>query len=293
MMKEQRNEEKHGKKKYGRHRRKKRGRIFLLVLTILAGGILVGCGLVNLFSRSARASVGSQVLAAETAASQEENESAEAAADEEEEALTAACREIYEGNEELLILVNKEHAIPEDYEVSLQMLNNGRVEVAEVLYDDLTELLTTAAEEGGYTYYIMSGYRDADYQQSLIDADVLSRMKLYGMTEEEALEETLRYVMPAGCSEHETGLALDIVAAGNSALDESQASEPGILWPHENSWRYGFILRYPEDKEESTQIDYEPWHFRYVGREAAQFLYEQDLTLEEFCELAGIFDENN
>ncbi|MCD8330064.1 MAG: M15 family metallopeptidase [Lachnospiraceae bacterium] len=265
----------------------------MLAFFLLAGGILVGCGLVNLFSRSARASVGSQVLAAETADSQEESESAEAAADEEQEALAAACREIYEGNEELLVLVNKEHAIPEDYEVSLQMLNNGRVEVAEVLYDDLTELLTTAAEEGGYTYYIMSGYRDADYQQSLIDADVLSRMKLYGMTEEEALEETLRYVMPAGCSEHETGLALDIVAAGNSALDESQASEPGILWLHENSWRYGFILRYPEDKEESTQIDYEPWHFRYVGREAAQFLYEQDLTLEEMYEIAGLFDESD
>ncbi|MCD8054997.1 MAG: M15 family metallopeptidase [Lachnospiraceae bacterium] len=293
MMKEQRNEERHSVKKYGRRRRKVRGRIFLLAFMILVGGVLAGCGLTARLFRGIGATGGSRVLAAESTASKEESSAEEETADAEQEELAAACRALYEEYEDLLVLVNKEHAMPEEYEVTLKMLNNGRVEVAEVLYDDLTTMLTEAAEEGGYTYYLMSGYRDAEYQQSLVDADVLSRMTLYGMTEEEALEETLRYVMPAGYSEHKTGLALDIVAAGNSALDESQASEPGILWLHENSWRYGFILRYPEDKEDITQIDYEPWHFRYVGREAAQFLYEQNLTLEELCELADVFDEND
>ncbi len=194
------------------------------------------------------------------------------------------CCEIYEASKELLVLVNKEYAIPEDYEVSLRSLNDSDVEVAEVLYEDLKEMLSDACEEGAYSYYFVSGYRDSEYQQQLIDADVASYMSQYGLTEAEALEKTLEQVLPAGHSEHETGLALDITAAGNGALDETQASEPAVIWLHENCWKYGFILRYPEDKEEVTQISYEPWHFRYVGKEAAEFLYENNLTLEEFYE---------
>ena len=101
------------------------------------------------------------------------------------------------------------------------------------------------------------------------------------------MELTYQQVMPAGHSEHETGLALDITARGNDKLDESQAAEKEIQWLHENCWKYGFILRYPKDKEAVTGISYEPWHFRYVGREAAEYLYENRLTLEEFWELIG------
>lgn len=195
----------------------------------------------------------------------------------------AECRRLYAENQDLLVLVNKECALPDTYELPLQSLQNKRVKVAAVMYEDLREMLKDASDYG-YTYSLVSGFRDAEYQQGLVQKDVQKYMRQENLSLEEALEKTYEQVMPSGHSEHETGLAIDITASGNTALDETQAEEPGIIWLHENCRKYGFILRYPQDKEDITQISYEPWHFRYVGREAAEFLYEQELTLEEFYE---------
>ena len=88
--------------------------------------------------------------------------------------------------------------------------------------------------------------------------------------------------MPPGCSEHETGLALDIVSLDNQRLEEAQEETPENIWLRENCWKYGFILRYPRGKEDITGIDYEPWHFRYVGHAAAEEITRLGLTLEEY-----------
>ncbi|MBQ9141542.1 MAG: M15 family metallopeptidase [Lachnospiraceae bacterium] len=109
----------------------------------------------------------------------------------------------------------------------------------------------------------------------------MARLKCYRI---EALEKTYEQTMPAGKSEHETGLALDLLCSENVNMDISQADEPGNRWLAEHAHEYGFILRYPKDKEDITDIYYEPWHFRYVGKETAAFLYEQEWTLEEFWE---------
>lgn len=194
------------------------------------------------------------------------------------------CEKLYENHRELLILVNKDNVLASDYQQPLKLLKNKRVKVAQVMYQDLKTMLTDAENTGGYNYQLVSGYRAAPYQQSLVDRDVRSYIEA-GKTHEEALRLTYQQVMPAGYSEHETGLALDITARGNDKLDESQAEEEGIQWLHKNCWRYGFILRYPKEKEAVTQISYEPWHFRYVGREAAAYLYENQLTLEELYQL--------
>lgn len=196
------------------------------------------------------------------------------------------CKKLYENQQDLLVLVNKDMVIASNYQQSLKLLKNKRVKVAQVMYQDLKTMLTDAGNAGGYSYQLVSGYRAASYQQSLVDRDINSYMAA-GKTHEEALELTYQQVMPAGHSEHETGLALDITAKGNDKLDESQATEKEIQWLHENCWKYGFILRYPKDKEAVTGISYEPWHFRYVGREAAAYLYENQLTLEEFWKLLG------
>ena len=87
-----------------------------------------------------------------------------------------------------------------------------------------------------------------------------------------------------GTSEHQTGLALDIVDAGYQELDEAQENTPVQQWLMRNSWRYGFILRYPTGKSNITGIIYEPWHYRYVGRDAARAIYESGLCLEEYLE---------
>jgi D-alanyl-D-alanine carboxypeptidase len=194
------------------------------------------------------------------------------------------CRQIYENNPELLVLVNKEHELDEDYDSKLRSICKGRLEASDRLYEDLCAMLQAAGTEGS-DYWIASAYRSRERQQELVDEDVSALMQK-GFSYEDALEETLRETMPAGYSEHETGLALDLLCSGNTAMDVSQADEPGNQWLMQHCQEYGFILRYPEDKVSVTEIDYEPWHFRYVGKEAAQYITEHGLTLEEFVELA-------
>ena len=142
------------------------------------------------------------------------------------------------------------------------------------------EMLAAGRAEG-LSFTVASAYRSTDSQRQLFDEDVEARVS-EGMTEDEAREETARWTMPPGCSEHETGLAVDIVATDNQRLDDTQEQTPETIWLHENCWRFGFILRYPAGKEDVTGIDYESWHYRYVGIEAARYLTEQQLTLDEF-----------
>lgn len=202
----------------------------------------------------------------------------------EEIGLFRECQEVYEENKELLILVNKEHALEDvSYENNLRQICNGRLQASKVLYSDLVDLLAAAGEEG-YQYWIASAYRSKERQQELVDEDV-ARYMAQGMSRQEALAKTYEQTMPAGKSEHETGLALDILCSENLNMDETQAEEPGNKWLVEHAHEYGFVLRYPADKEEITGIFYEPWHFRYVGKEVAVFLRENELTLEEFWEI--------
>jgi D-alanyl-D-alanine carboxypeptidase len=193
------------------------------------------------------------------------------------------CRAIYENNPEILVLVNKENELDVDYDASLRSICKGRLQASDRLYDDLCAMLK-AAQDAGYGYWIASAYRSRERQQELIDEDVAALMKK-GYSYANALEETLMDTMPAGYSEHETGLALDILCSGNMNMDVSQADEKGNQWLVDHAAEYGFILRYPEDKVAVTEIEYEPWHFRYVGKEAAKYITENGLTLEEFWDI--------
>lgn len=184
---------------------------------------------------------------------------------------------------DLLILVNKEMPLPEDFEVELQMLSNGEKSVAKVMYEPLKKMMNDGSEEG-LDFVIASAYRDSEYQKRLLDEDIELAMKEQGLTWQEAYDQETRETMPPGYSEHETGLAVDIVALDYQYLDEKQGLTKESIWLRENCSRYGFILRYPEGKEEVTGIDYESWHFRYVGVEAAQEIMEQGITLEEYLE---------
>lgn len=105
---------------------------------------------------------------------------------------------------------------------------------------------------------------------------------LVGYSAEEAKIEAAKSVAVPGTSEHQLGLAVDIVDVNNQNLDSSQEHTPVQKWLMENSWKYGFILRYPKGKSEITGIIYEPWHYRYVGKEAAADIVERGITLEEY-----------
>ncbi len=185
-----------------------------------------------------------------------------------------------EKDDALLILVNASHPLPEDYAPELTRLSDWDLSVASVCYDDLKAMLAAGRAEG-MAFQICSAYRTRDEQQTLFDEDVRRRMA-QGQTRAQAEQETARYTMRPGCSEHESGLALDIVSMSNQMLDETQVQTGETRWLHAHSWEYGFILRYPADKEDVTGVAYEAWHYRYVGREAAAYLYAQNLTLEEY-----------
>lgn len=183
-------------------------------------------------------------------------------------------------NPELLILVNKDNPLPEGYKAELRSISNGRLKASKEICDALTELLKDGGD-AGYSFWIASAYRSKEKQQQLVNEDVNVFMN-QGMGYQEALAETHKEVMPPGCSEHETGLAVDILASDNLNMDISQEKSRGNQWLRENCAKYGFILRYPKGKENITKVNYEPWHFRYVGKEAAEFIMDNNLTLEEF-----------
>ncbi len=191
--------------------------------------------------------------------------------------------EIYRENPEELVLVNRENPLESSYDSMLRQICGGRLEASTRLYGELQMMLEDAAE-AGHTFWIASAYRSREKQQELIDEEV-EMLVNEGLSRDSALEEVYRETMPAGCSEHETGLALDILASGNVEMDQSQGETEGNQWLRENCQDYGFVLRYPEDKSSVTGVDYEPWHFRYVGKRAARFLKNHGLTLEEFYQL--------
>ena len=183
--------------------------------------------------------------------------------------------------DDLLLLVNKDHALPEDYEIQLYWLQNKSCAVSVEMYDALKEMLTDGSTDGR-EFVVASGYRDTAYQKKLLEEDIESSMANEGLTYQQAYEKETRETMPPGYSEHETGLAVDIVSLNYQILDEQQENTPENRWLQENCSRYGFILRYPKGKGDITGIDYEAWHFRYVGREAAQEIMSRGITLEEY-----------
>ena len=178
-----------------------------------------------------------------------------------------------------LLLVNPWNALPEDYEVELATLSNG-LQVDARIYDDLNDMLTDC-RAAGLEPIVCSAYRTQATQTRLYNNKV-ARVRASGVPEDQVEAEAARWVAPPGTSEHQTGLALDIVAASYQILDEKQEDTAEQKWLMENSWKYGFILRYPSEKSAVTGIGYEPWHYRYVGKAAAAEIYRTGVCLEEY-----------
>ena len=192
--------------------------------------------------------------------------------------LTAADQAVSQEDWQLL-LVNAWHKLPEDYHVELKTLANG-LQVDARIYDDLNAMLTNC-REAGLEPIVCSAYRTEDTQTRLYRNKV-SRLLSAGWSRDTVEQEAARWVAPPGTSEHQTGLALDIVSADYQLLDEQQAQTPEQQWLMAHCWEYGFVLRYPADKCAVTGIGYEPWHYRYVGKEAAREMQQKGLCLEEY-----------
>lgn len=179
-----------------------------------------------------------------------------------------------------LILVNPWNSIPENYDISLMQLKNGQ-SVDERIYPDLQKMMDDCRVQG-LSPLICSSYRTNEVQNGLFNKQVQKYLSR-GYTKEDANSEAAKWVAVPGTSEHQLGLALDIVAESNQILDASQETAEQ-KWLINNSYKYGFILRYPSDKSNITGISYEPWHYRYVGKEVAAKITEKGICLEEYLE---------
>ena len=177
------------------------------------------------------------------------------------------------------ILVNAKNPIPDDWTVDLVQLKNGH-QIDRRAYDSLQKMMDDARAKG-WNPLICSSYRTTSYQQQLFNNRV-QRMKNQGMSEKEAIADTEKWIAIPGTSEHETGLAVDIVTSENQNLDNSQLNSACQKWMMEHCYDYGFILRYPENKTKITGIDFEPWHYRYVGYDIAQYIKQNGICLEEY-----------
>lgn len=179
-----------------------------------------------------------------------------------------------------LILVNGDHPLDASYvPEKLTEISQG-YQVDDRIASDLQQMLDDGAAQG-LSMYVTSAYRSYDQQIETFNASMQNRLE-QNMTPLEAYQETSTSVALPGTSEHATGLAVDIISTSYGELDDRQGDTAEQKWLMEHCWEYGFILRYPPEKSDITGIIYEPWHYRYVGKEAAQEITEQGITLEEY-----------
>lgn len=176
-------------------------------------------------------------------------------------------------------LVNPWNKLPKDYTVELTSLSHGH-QIATLCYDDLKQMFADC-KAAGASPAICSSYRSQQKQEALFQRKMEQYLR-QGHSQQEAAQLAGKVVAVPGTSEHQLGLALDIVDQQNWNLDQSQENTPTQRWLLENSWKYGFILRYPNAKSQITGIIYEPWHYRYVGRKIAAEIHDSGLCLEEY-----------
>lgn len=179
-----------------------------------------------------------------------------------------------------LTLVNLQYRLPEDYKPTLQAAVEGSSVQLDARVAPFYAEMYAAAKADGCTLTPYSGYRTFARQQENFDRKVAYYVS-QGLSEAEATAQTQTRILPAGASEHNMGFAMDIVSASADFISTKEFS-----WLTAHAYEYGFILRYPENKTDITGVMYEPWHWRFVGKEAAAEMQKSGQCLEEYLGVA-------
>lgn len=182
------------------------------------------------------------------------------------------------------VLVNRNNTLPKNYvpkdlyqtdnnENNFHKFSDPTLKpMIRLVLKPFVEQMMEDARKEGISFIIDSGYRSYDYQQVILDELI-----------EEKGDEAYKLVALPGSSEHQTGLAIDIAYYKNGVYDDDvKETDPEAIWLALNSYKYGFILRYPKGKESITGYNFEPWHFRFVGLDLAKEIYDRNITLEEY-----------
>ncbi len=199
------------------------------------------------------------------------------------------CLRVYGWNRDrhetrLLVLINEWNSYERaDFKPELEEIDGG-FKLDRQCVKDFRHMMCDC-RDAGCSPKLVSAYRDRQEQERLY-AEKTLELEVQGQVK----ELTVQNPAHPGRSEHELGLAADIVDEAYPYMDSKQADTKTCKWLRENSWQYGFILRYPEGQEESTGFSYQPWHYRYVGIEAARQIHDMDICLEKYIEM--FYSEN-
>lgn len=178
----------------------------------------------------------------------------------------------------LLVLVNQETPLPDDWTVDLVPVTEGSEELIDArAYDDLFAM-TEAARKEGVWFWVTSAYRSRELQEDILERKIQENISA-GMSREDAEEDALRTIQRPGYSEHHTGLVVDFNDA-SSNFEETDC----YYWLNEHAAEYGFVQRYKQRKSSITGIDNEGWHYRYVGKLYAEEMERLDMCLEEYVD---------
>ena len=181
-----------------------------------------------------------------------------------------------------LVIANKQHPLPESYKVNVSYIGNYRLDSR--IVEDYKKMISDARNDG-IVLNLISGFRTYEGQRNLFNNKV-NQYRNAGYSTEKAKELAAQYVAPPGTSEHLTGLAVDLISTNwysyNKDLNSGFEKTKEFEWLYNNCAKYGFCLRYPKDKVSITGYSYEPWHYRYVGVEAATEIMNKKICLEEY-----------
>ena len=261
-------------RKYRRRNRKLKKLCTVLAAAAFAGGILSGFVVSSVVS-AVKSNRAQEAFNQQMDQQKESNAKLQAEFDRTAEGLGQKSKDASWN----MILVNAQHPLSEDFEVELAELE-GEYSLDARIVDAAREMLE-AGEKEGMKFYVCSAYRDSEDQEEIFNY-TFGEWLNEGYSYVEAYNETKKSVMEPGCSEHATGLAIDILSQEYMEMDEKQAETKEAQWLSKHCAEYGFILRYPPEKSDITGVIYEPWHYRYVGKEMAKEITEQGLTLEEY-----------
>ena len=179
----------------------------------------------------------------------------------------------------LLMLVNAEYRIPDGFDPDKVMFEDTYYLMREEAAENIEIMLDDMENELGEAPMVVSTYRTYQKQVDLFNTDYNGKLA-QGLSPEEAMKQTRRYVALPGASEHHTALAIDL--SNDGTLEEDFIDTEAGKWIKKNCYKYGFVVRYPKAKEEMTGIGYEPWHIRYVGRPHSDIMYANNWCLEEY-----------
>jgi len=271
------NDEERSRARAARKKRIRRNRIIfgsacLLVLVLLVSGV------VKLVSGGGEEIVSSSGASSENTAGEE---AASSAASEE----TAPALAGVDTRDWRMILVNNNVPLPSGYEVETEVAETATGKELQKEAAQAYRQMDKAADAEGVDLLLCSGYRSVEYQTGLFEDEKQEYLDK-GHSEQEAYDLAKTVVAVPGHSEHNCGLAADIVTPSYQNLDSGFEDTEAFEWLDKHAAEYGFILRYPEDKQAITGIIYEPWHYRYVGPENAKLIKESGLCLEEVHGLA-------